>query len=115
MKIIFYNKNNRPPVVDVIEDLESKDRAKILACLKCIEELSFYCPRVEFRQIKGRLWEVKIKTQNIGFRIFYVVIGGIMILLHAYSKQSHKAPLKEINLAEKRMLEVLNNEENYIE
>ncbi len=115
MKILFYNKNNRQPVVEVIEELESKDRAKILACLKCIEELGFNCPRVEFRQIRGQLWEIKIKTHNVGFRIFYVVIKDMtMILLHAYKKQSQKAPPKEIDLAEKRMLEVLKYEKDYV-
>jgi phage-related protein len=38
-----------------------------------------------------------------------------MILLHAYKKQSQKAPQKDIGKAEKRMLEVLDHEKDYIE
>lgn len=46
--------------------------------------------------------------------IFYVVIkNNTMILLHAYRKQSKKAPLKEIEIAEQRLLEVIHNEKDY--
>jgi phage-related protein len=91
-----------------------KDRARILACLKSIEEFGFDCPRVQFRQIKGSLWEIKIKTQSGGFRIFYVTVHSkTLVLLHAYKKQSQKAPKKEIEIAERRMIEVLNDESYY--
>lgn len=116
MKILFYHKDNRNPVVKLIEELQSKDRAKVLACLKCIEELGFDCPRVEFRHVRERLWEIKINTNSIGFRVFYVMLKNMtMILLHAYKKQSQKAPQKDIGIAEKRMLEVLDHEKDYIE
>ncbi len=38
----------------------------------------------------------------------------MLILLHAYKKQSQKAPTKEIAIAEKRLLEVLNHENSYV-
>lgn len=37
-----------------------------------------------------------------------------MVLLHAYKKQSQKAPKKEIETAERRMLEVIENESAYV-
>lgn len=84
---------------------------RIFACLKNIEELGLDCPRVQFRQIKGKLWEIKIKTMHSNYRIFYVAIkSSIMVLLHMYQKQSQKAPKKELEIAIKRMLEVLEDE-----
>ena len=51
---------------------------------------------------------------HAGYRFFYVTIKhSLTILLHAYKKQSQKAPKKEIEIAEKRMLEVIENEELY--
>jgi hypothetical protein len=39
---------------------------------------------VDFRQIGGKLWELKIRTHGSQHRIFYVVLeGNQMILLHA--------------------------------
>jgi len=116
MEITFYTKKNcdRCPVKEFIEKLQSKDRAKILACLKNIEELGFDSPRVQFRQIQGHLWEIKIRSTSAGFRIFYVGIKArTLVLLHAYQKQSQKAPKKEIEIAEQRLFEVIDNEKNY--
>lgn len=114
MHIIFYEKN-RIPVREFIEKLDLQDRAKILACLKSVEELGFECPRVAFRQIRGKLWEIKINAAKTGVRIFYVTIKyEVIVLLHAYKKQTQKAPTKEIAVAEKRMLEVLHYENDYI-
>ncbi|MDR3490775.1 MAG: type II toxin-antitoxin system RelE/ParE family toxin [Gammaproteobacteria bacterium] len=115
MEILFYvnANNNKCPVNEFIKKLESKDKAKILGCLKNIEELGFDCPRVQFRQIRRNLWEIKIRSASAGFRIFYVCIKGrTLVLLHAYQKQMKKAPKKEIAIAEQRMLEVINNEKN---
>ncbi|MBS0352051.1 MAG: type II toxin-antitoxin system RelE/ParE family toxin [Proteobacteria bacterium] len=36
-----------------------------------------------------------------------------LVLLHGYKKKSHKAPLNELVIAEKRMEEVLKNEKIY--
>jgi len=114
MQIVFYKKTKNSPVHEFIKKLQAQDRLRIWACLKSVEELGFDCPRVQFRQIRGKLWEIKIKTANSGYRIFYVTIKqSLMILLHIYKKQSQKAPKKEIEIAEKRMLEVLENEELY--
>jgi len=115
MNIFFYlNKNKRCPVKEFIEKLETNDRARVLACLKNIEELGFNCRRVQFRQIRGTLWEIKIRSYSGGFRIFYVAIkSSTLVLLHAYQKQSTKAPSKEIKAAEQRLNEVLTNEKNY--
>ena len=73
MKIVFYGTKRRP-VIDFIENLIPKDQAKILACLKSVEELGFDCPRVGFRQITSKLWEIKIATASAGYRIFYVTL-----------------------------------------
>lgn len=112
MKMLFYN-GDKSPVLKFINKLPKKEQTKILACLKSVEDLGFHSPRVEFRQIKSKLWEIKIRTAASSYRIFYVAMrGDNLVLLHAYKKQSQKAPSKEIVIAEKRLFEVLNNEES---
>lgn len=117
MKIKFYQKQSgKNPVEEFLNNLPSDEMARIVGCLKNIEELGFDSPRVEFRQIKDSLWEIKIKTSRSGYRIFYVCIHNeTMVLLHAYKKQSQKAPKQQIDLAKKRILEVYDNEITYIE
>lgn len=115
MKIIFYSKDNgKQPVYEFIKGLPIKDRARVLAYLQGIEDLGFDSPRAQFRQIKGSLWEIKIRVQSGGYKLFYVrLYKDLLVLLHAYRKQSQKAPRKEIDTAERRMLEVLEYEANY--
>lgn len=116
MKIVFYvSQSGKHPVLEEINDLSVEDQARIFGCLKSVEELGFECPRVAFRQIEGKLWEIKIKLQSGGFRIFYVVMqGDLMVLLHAYKKKSQKAPSNELKTATKRLKEVINNETDYL-
>jgi phage-related protein len=58
----------------------------------------------QFRQIEGKLWEIKVSTH----RIFYVVIEREeMVLLHVYKKQGQKLPIKERDIATRRMKELL--------
>ena len=117
MKVTFYQKQSgKNPVAEFLNDLPSDEIARIAGCLKNIEELGFDSPRVQFRQIKGSLWEIKIKTSRSGYRFFYVCIQKeIIVLLHAYKKQSQKAPKQEIELAAKRMMEVYDTESTYLE
>jgi len=113
MKVLFYKKT-RNPVHDFIHAINKNDRTKVLSCLKNIEELGFDSPMVQFRHIRGKLWEIKIQASN-GYRFFYVGLhSDILVLLHAYKKQSQKAPIKEITIAEKRLSEVLKDESHYI-
>jgi phage-related protein len=116
MEIKFFTlRSGKSPVLSFLQSLEKPDRARIFGCLKSIEEFGFDCPRVDFRQIDGKLWEIKIKTASGGFRFFYVsVMKQIIILLHAYKKQSQKAPEKEISTARSRLKEVLTHEGDYI-
>jgi phage-related protein len=116
MRIKFYTQpSGKSPVLGFIQSLQKADKAKIFGCLESIEELGFNCPRVDFRQIDGKLWEIKIKTQSGGIRIFYLSIASdIIVLLHAYKKQSQKAPEKELLTARLRLKEVLQHETDYL-
>ena len=68
MKVTFYQKQSgKNPVAEFLNDLPSDEIARIAGCLKNIEELGFDSPRVQFRQIKGSLWEIKIKTSRSAF------------------------------------------------
>lgn len=117
MKVFFYTKSSgKSPILDYIDDLNLKDKTKLLGCLESIESMGFDSPRVEFRQIEGKLWEIKIKLSSGGHRLFYVTLTKTrMVLLHAYKKQSQKAPKKEIETALTRMQEVEKNENHYKE
>ncbi len=110
MKLEFYvSQSGKVPVKNYIGAIKNKiERAKLLEALASIEDYGFETPRVKFRQMKGKLWEIKASTGGKHHRIFYVMIlEGNMILLHAYLKKTPKAPAREIVVAATRMNEVL--------
>jgi len=99
------NPSGKAPVEKYIDDIENKEeRAEILTTLKGIQEYGTEAVGVEFRQLEGKLWELKIRTHGSQHRIFYIVMkGNQMILLHAYLKKTPRTPLKEIETAMQRM------------
>ena len=73
--------------MNYINKLPKKERARILEALEEIEKYGFGAVKVRFRQIEGKLWELKISTH----RVFYVILSvEEMVLLHAYKKQGQK-------------------------
>ena len=110
MRIVFYKKENgREPVKEDIFELQKNEIAEVFGILKDIETNNFNATRCEFRQIEGKLWEIKIKLPNSGYRIFYTIIEiDLMILLHSYKKQSQKAPKNELKIAFKRLKDIIN-------
>jgi phage-related protein len=94
IEILFYIKSSgKIPVSDYIDELSEKDQAKVAACLKSIEDLGFDSPRVEFRQIEGKLWEIKIKLSSGGHRIFYVSLTKRRWYCFMLTKNNLKKPL----------------------
>jgi phage-related protein len=109
--VINYWRNplGKSPVEKYIDDIDNKDeRAEILTTLKGIQEYGTEAVGVEFRQLEGKLWELKIRTHGSQHRIFYIVMkGNEMILLHAFLKKTPRTPLKEIETAMQRMKKLM--------
>lgn len=97
--------SGKAPVEKYIDDIGNKEeRADLLSALQGIQEYGTDAVGVDFRQIEGKLWELKIRTHGKQHRIFYAVLRGIeMILLHAYLKKTPKAPVREIETARQRL------------
>ncbi len=97
--------SGKSPVERYIDTIRnSEERAEIFALLQGVQENGTNAIGVEFRQIEGKLWELKLRLRGNQHRIFYVVLkGNVMVLLHAYLKKTAKAPAREIQVAKQRM------------
>jgi phage-related protein len=92
------------PVATYIEGLSRADQAGMVVALSEMAARGFEARGVTFRQIEGKLWEVRIGPH----RVFYVLRRQEeMLLLHAYRKQTEKAPARQLEVARRRMREVL--------
>lgn len=99
MIIKFYQKQSgKNPVAEFLNDLPSDEIARLAGCLKSVEELGFDSPRVQFRQIKGSLWEIKIKTSRSGYRFFTCVFKKKSLFFCMLTKNNRrKHPSKTLN------------------
>jgi phage-related protein len=94
-----------------LQHLSIQDCAAVLAVFKDIGDYGFDAKGCEFRQIEGKLWEIKMRAPGGGYRFFYAMLAADhMQVLHSYKKQGQKAPVKEIHVARKRLREVLRHE-----
>lgn len=109
MRILFHTSSSgRSYIEKFLETLSNQDRATVLAVFADIREHGLSGVGCEFRQIEGKLWEIKVRTPGGGYRFFYVMLAqDQMYVLHAYKKQGQKAPKQELEIARKRLKEVL--------
>jgi phage-related protein len=115
MEVCYYTTSgNIQPVAHFISRLPAQLQAAVLVAIERIATHGARAPGVSFRQIRGKLWEIRIHSVG-AVRIFYVVLtrlgtsssGPTMVLLHGFEKKSRKTPSREIETAEQRMKEIL--------
>lgn len=109
MEVLFYESSRSiSPVIKFIDEQQGRDQAVILAVLNDVAENRFQAKGAQFRQLDGKLWEIKIKSLSGGYRFLYAMIRkDTMIILHAFKKKTQRTPQKELALARKRLAEVL--------
>ena len=86
------------------------DRAAVLRNLKLLQEFGLNIGAPLVRQVKGRrkLWEMRVRATSGAIRIFYFAhTGQRFVILHGFVKKRQKTPRRELNIAERRMLDVL--------
>ena len=105
MRVLLYTTTSgRRPVEEFLKGLPANQKSEVYALLEDLEAYGIEAPLVSLRQIRGKLWEIRISK----VRIFYSMVdSATMILLHACKKVAQKAKKKDIDLALQRMNEVL--------
>jgi len=103
----YRDKRGAEPVDEFIEGLPAKRAAKIDDLIE--EHLNGQAPDApppEFpisSQIEGELRELRIRFGNTRYRILYQRSGNLIVLLHAFEKNTGAVPASEKSLAKRRM------------
>ncbi len=105
--IYYRDKRGVEPVDRFIEGLPAKRAAKIDDYIE--EHLNDQAPDApppEFpvsSQIEGELRELRVRFANTRYRILYQRSGNLIVLLHAFEKNTGAVPASEKALAKRRM------------
>jgi phage-related protein len=115
-KAKFYTdpKTGRSPILDYINDLDEKQRAKISKFIEFLRQHEGVLDEPYSKHIKDKIRELRIDLGKNRHRIFYFTfIKKTIILLHAFSKHTQKTPEAEIKIAENNYYIVINNPKIY--
>lgn len=109
MKIFFYETpNGKSPIKKLIDGLPNIEQARFLEVIDEIENNGLSASRIIFKPLEGKLWEIKFSSPTLGYRVLYVLLEkALMVWLHAFAKKTQKTPIKELDLARKRLKEIL--------
>jgi len=94
----FISDHGPDPVNKYVHSLPKDEKGAILAAFLDIAQ-NGWSGLTDVRPIAPKLWEIKVSQH----RVFYTAYGTEVVLLHAYKKQSDKAPMTEINTAKSRL------------
>ena len=104
--------NEREPVKDFFNSLSTDARAKVVKVINMLSDYGVLLKEPYTRQIRGKIRELRIKDSHGAIRVLYFTCTGKrFILLHGFIKKTEKTPVREIELAEKRMKDFINREE----
>ncbi len=103
-KITFYNDKVEVQTLN----LPSGILANFLHIAEMIEELGPNLGRPYVGTLGAGLFEIRAKgREGIGRSIYCTVKGREVIILHSFVKKSQKTPKKDLDLARKRMKDIL--------
>ena len=108
-KVYYYRNSHtkRVPVLEYIQKMPTKDRAKIAAYIILLCDCKGRLDEPYSRYIRSGIRELHIDFARNRHRIFYITVEGKkIILLHSFLKKTSKTPQQEIARA-------LNNFEDY--
>ena len=105
--IYYRDKRGSEPVDRFIEGLPAKRAAKIDDYIEeHLNRQASGAPPPEFpisSQIEDELRELRVRFANTRYRILYQRSGNLIVLLHAFEKNTGPVPASEKALAKRRM------------
>ena len=110
LEILYYPQGHHGPVAEYFRQL-AKDRpkafAKLAVDLEVLGAEGLRSQQITVRPLGDKLWELKRFYDGIQYRVFFGVYRGGAWLLHSIEKKTAKTPKDDLELARKRLKEVM--------
>jgi len=111
--IVDYYKDAKgnEPVKEFLNSLSTPANAKVMRLIEFLTERGVLLKEPYTKQIKDKIRELRVKDKQGAIRILYFTYTGKrFILLHGFIKKTDKTPVREIEIAEKRMNDYINTD-----
>ena len=106
----YVSKGGKCPVKDFIDSLSTESKAKYIFIADLLEEFGIEVrePYVKSLTGKKKMHEIRIKDKaNIHRVLYFAFTGRKLVLLHGFTKKGQKTPVRELDIAGKRMNEYI--------
>ncbi|MDP2681866.1 MAG: type II toxin-antitoxin system RelE/ParE family toxin [Deltaproteobacteria bacterium] len=100
----YKDREGKEPTAEFIEALSNEAKVKVFRIIKLLKDYGVLLKEPYTRQVKGKIRELRIKDNQGAIRILYFTYTGKrFILLHGFVKKTDKTPVREVEVAEKRL------------
>ena len=110
VEVLYYPEGNRGPVAAYLAEL-ARERPKAFARLALDVEIlgaeGLRSQQITVRPLGDKLWELKRLYDGVHYRLFFGVWKGAVWLVHSLEKKSAKTPRSDLELARKRLKEIM--------
>lgn len=108
-EIEYYTKEDGTSLIkDFIDGLPLKAKARTVKTLDLLESYGIQMGEPHIKYVAKKLWELRIKAREGIFRFFFTTKRGrTIILLHGFQKKTEKIPKRELDVALRRMKEIV--------
>ena len=110
LDVLYYPEGNRGPVRNHLTEL-AQERPRAFARLALDLEIlgaeGLRSRQITIRPLGDKLWELKRLYDGIQYRVFFGVHKGAAWLVHSMEKKSVKTPKDDLEIARKRLREVM--------
>jgi phage-related protein len=98
------------PVLEFVNDLPAQDQAKIRNAIRLLREFGVLLKMPHARPLTGHkpLWELRPGSIRV---LNFAHVGRRFVILHAFRKKGQKTASRQITIAERRLADLLEREE----
>ena len=110
LDILYFPEGSRGPVRDYLTQLareRPKAFARVALDLEVLGAEGLRSQQITIRPLGEKLWELKRLYDGVQYRVFFGVHKGVAWLVHSIEKKSAKTPKDDLELARKRLKEVM--------
>ena len=100
----YTDERGNEPAADFVDSLPVEMQAKTLRLIELLANHGVLLKEPYARQVKGKLRELRVTARSGEVRILYIAFADRrFILLHGFIKKTRKTPVREIEIAERRL------------
>jgi len=110
--IVFYvDDRGNEPVRDFLRSLDAKTKSRFDWSIEQLRLRNVRAREPLVRHLEGKIWELREESQTNIYRLLYFFfVGRKIVFVHGFHKKTQKTPRRELDVALKRLEDLMQQE-----